>query len=104
MTLDELETDAVAELRQWHADNPEATEPHDAIFEIADNAVPIYTGDLLRLAAENLQLATDEPELGPAFDGKPTPVNIIAANVFEHVEAALWAAWQEDEEADDDAA
>jgi hypothetical protein len=56
--------------------------------------VPIYTGDLLRLAADNLQLATDEPELGPAFDGTPTPVNIIAANVFEHIEQELWQAWQ----------
>lgn len=106
MTLDSLVADAVEELRQWQTDHPDESEPHDAIHEIADTAVPVYTGDLLRLAAENLQLATDEPELGPAFDGTPTPVNIIAANVFEHIEQALWAAWQEmlDEEADDDAA
>jgi hypothetical protein len=30
-------------------------------------------------------MATEEPELGPAFDGKPTPVNIIAANIYEHL-------------------
>ena len=46
----------------------------------------------MELAANNLELATNTPELGPAFDGEPTPVNIIAANVFEAVEAALWQA------------
>ena len=112
MNLYTMVNDAIAELREWRMDNPNETEPHDAIFEIADSAVPVYTGDLLRLAAENLQLATNEPELGPAngcnFDGTPSPVNIIAANVFEHVEQALWTAWREmegeDEEDDDDAA
>lgn len=104
MTLYELECDAIAELRAWHEDHPR-DEPHDAIHEIADTSVPVYTGDLLRLAAENLALATDDPECGPAFDGSPTPVNIIAANVYEHLERKLWDAWQTlEEEADDDAA
>jgi hypothetical protein len=105
MTLYALERDAIAELREWREDHPHE-EPHDAIHEIADSSVPVYTGDLLRLAAENIALATDEPEVGPAFDGSPMPVNIIAANVYEHLERALWDAWQtmEDEEADDDAA
>jgi hypothetical protein len=105
MTLDSLVADATAELRDWRTDNPDEDEPHDAIFEIADSSVPVYTGDLLRLAAEYLPLATDEPELGPAFDGTPTPVNIIASNVFAHIEQALWDAWREmDEEEDEDAA
>jgi len=109
MNLYQLVNDAITELHEWHQDNPDETEPHDQIFEIADSSVPVYTGDLLRLAAENLHLATEEPELGPAngsnFDGTPSPVNIIAANVFEHIEQALWGAWQEmlDEEEDDDA-
>ena len=98
MTLDELVQDAISELREWQQDYQEEDEPHDTIHEIADSSVPIYTGDLLRLAAENLQLATNEPEIGPAFDGTPTPVNIIAANVFEHIETALWKAWHEIEE------
>ena len=110
MNLHELVNDAIAELRDWREDNPTSDEPHDAIHEIADTSVPVYTGDLLRLAAENLHLAVDDPELGPAngcnFDGTNSPVNIIAANVYEHIEAALWEAWQEmlDEEDDDDAA
>lgn len=72
---------------------PSGDEPHDVIHEIADSSVPVYTSDLLALANENNALATDEPELGPAFDGMSTPVNIIAANVYEAVEAALCEAW-----------
>ena len=108
MTLYELERDAIAELREWRLDHPDDDEPHDAIFEIADTSVPVYTADLLRLAVDNLALATNDPVLGPAsgcnFDGTPSPVNIIAANVFEHLEAKLWEAWQtmQEEEDDDD--
>jgi len=105
MNLLQLVTDAIAELREWRADHPD-DEPHDAIHEIADTSVPVYTGDLLRLAAENLHLATDEPELGPAngsnFDGTNSPINIIAANIFEHIESALWDAWEEIEKGVDD--
>jgi len=108
MTLYQIIRDAQQELRDWREDHPDDDEPHDAIFEIADSSVPIYTGDLLRLAAENINLAVDTPECGPAFDGEPTPVNIIAANCFEAIEQALWEEWQaildEEAEADDDAA
>jgi hypothetical protein len=97
---------AIDDLKTWMADNPGNDEPHDEIFEIADSSVPVYNYDLLQLAAENLYLGVDEPELGPAFDGSPTPCNIIAANVFEHVEGELWEDWNdhkddwlEDEEA-----
>jgi hypothetical protein len=102
MTLEQLVSDAIGELREWRDENPGEDEPHDTIFEITDSSVPVYTGDLLRLAAENLHLATDEPELGPAFDGKPTPVNIIAANVFTHIEQALWEAWQQLQDDEDE--
>lgn len=108
MNLYQIIRDAQQELRDWREDHPDEDEPHDAIFEIADSSVPVYTGDLLRLAAENIALATAEPELGPAFDGSPTPVNVIAANVFEAIQEALWEEWQtildEEAEADNDAA
>lgn len=109
MTLRELVSEAVDELRQWRDEHPGDDEPHDAIHEIADQAVPITTFELLKLAIENIALAVDTPECGPAFDGEPTPVNIIGANVYEYLEVALWEAWQamldeEDEEEDDDAA
>ena len=58
-------------------------EPHDVIHEIADANVPVMTHELMLMAADDIDLATAEPELGPAFDGSPTPVNIIAANVYE---------------------
>ena len=61
----------------------------DTISELADGLVPVYTHDLMSLAAENIRLASDEPELGPAFDGSPTPVNIVAANVYEWLTAEL---------------
>ena len=69
-------------------------EPHDTISEAADSNVPIYNGDLLDLAAGDNNLAYVVPELGPAFDGSPTPINIIAANVYEAIEAHLWEWWQ----------
>ena len=62
----------------------------DTIHEIADGLVPVYYSDLLELASDNNDLATDVPEIGPAFDGEPTPVNIIAANVYEWLTAQLW--------------
>lgn len=65
----------------------------DAISEIADGAVPVYTGDLMELAAQNITLATSTPELGPAFGGEPTPVNIIAANVYERLTEVAHDEW-----------
>jgi hypothetical protein len=90
--------DAVSELREWAEENPDCTEPHDQIHEIADSAVPVYTADLLEMASNKISLATSTPELGPAFDGEPTPTNIIAANVYEAIEQELWEAWREIEQ------
>lgn len=57
--------------------------PEDRLSEIADSAVPVYTGDILDAASEDYGLLTTEPDIGPAFDGSPTPVNIAAANLYE---------------------
>lgn len=83
---------------QERLDYLEQDEPHDDIFEIADSNVPVYTGDLLELAADNYDLAFNEPEIGPAFDGSPTPINIIAANVFEGIEHHLWEWWNDNKD------
>jgi hypothetical protein len=75
--------------------------PEDVVHEFADSAVPVYTWDIMQMAANNTSLATDEPELGPAFDGSPTPANIIAANIYEHVAGELYTAlyeWQKEQE------
>jgi hypothetical protein len=94
MNLQQMVNDAITELHEWRVEHPDVDEPHDAIFEIADSSIPVYTHQLLLLAADNCHLATDEPELGPAngsnFDGTPSPINIIASNVFEYIERALW--------------
>ena len=97
-TLYDLTQIAIEDLMTWIEDNPDDDEPHDAMHEIADSSVPVYTYDLLQFAGNNLNLAVDTPELGPAFDGTPTPVNIIAANVYEYIEAALWDKWREIED------
>ena len=64
--------------------------PEDNVHDVADGLVPVYTSDLMQLAADNLLLAIDEPELGPAFDGSHTPANIVAANIYEHLERILF--------------
>lgn len=67
----------------------------DVIHEIADGSVPVYTSELLALACEDNGLGTEEPEIGPAFDGSPTPTNIIAANVYERITADLFEHFEE---------
>jgi hypothetical protein len=62
----------------------------DIVHEIADSHVPIYTGDILAYAVEDWNLAVTEPELGPAFDGTMTPVNLIAANIYEAIIEELY--------------
>ena len=62
----------------------------DDISEIADSAVPTYTSDIMEVAADDITMATTEPDIGPAFDGSPTPNNIIAANIYEAVTQALY--------------
>ena len=63
----------------------DAQYPIDLIHEVADGSVPVYTHDLLQYGANNFDLMVEVPELGPAFDGSPTPANIIAANIYEAV-------------------
>ena len=83
-TLREILNDAADELRdQWSDLSHRERRDLDVIHEIADSNVPIYTSDLLEVAAADISMACNEPELGPAFDGSPTPTNIIAANIYE---------------------
>ena len=100
--LQDLIDGAIEEFKDRIADNPDyyrgGGEPHDDISEIADSSVPVYHSDLLELAIGDNELATSEPEIGPAFDGAPTPVNIIAGNVYEAIEAGLWEYWNENKD------
>src|SRR5262245_49318760 len=106
-TLSGLERDARDELRErWtnHRDDFDSGCESNVIHEIADSCTPIYTSQLLELANADNSLATDEPEIGPAFDGSPTPVNIIAANLYERLCNVLWEEWREIEASDDEEA
>jgi hypothetical protein len=91
--------DAIYELKHSAINDPDTFyqgDPGDVIHELTDSAVPVYTRDLLDLAADFNFLATAEPELGPAFDGSATPINIIAANVYEWIYNALWQSWNDE--------
>lgn len=101
MSLKALTESAIDDLNEWLKENPSAPYPGDEIHEVADAACPVYTYDILKLASDNWELITTEPEIGPAFDGKPTPLNIIAANIYEHLTAALYSRlyeWREEQE------
>lgn len=90
-TLRDILNDARDELKEWMQENEGYT-----------------PGDLMELAADDIDLATTEPELGPAFDGSPTPTNIIAANVYEavsnHLHGIIQEVEDEIEEENEDAA
>jgi len=91
MKLFEIIAQAKEELEERISDTDiDIIDASDAIHEIADSSVPVYNNDLISLAYHDMSLAVDEPELGPAFDGTPTPCNIIAANVYEAITAALY--------------
>ena len=58
----------------------------DAISEIADNNIPIYTYDLLQYASNNFDLI--QPSELQRFN--PSVVNIIQANIYEVLTEALY--------------
>ena len=55
------------------------------ITEIYDSSVPIYNSEIMDLGALP-EVFGHENELGPAFDGSPTPVNIVAGSLYEILE------------------
>ena len=69
-------------------------EPHDCIHEAADGAVPVYNRIILELALDDWELAHTAPDM-PAYDGTPTPVNIIAANIYDALNDHLWEWYNE---------
>lgn len=95
MSLKALTESAIDDLNDWLRENPDEPYPEDAIHEIADAACPVYTYDILKLASDNWELITTVPDTGPAFDGTPTPLNIIAANIYEHLTNTLYIRLEE---------
>ena len=84
-TMWDLEQSLRAEIRENRADILAYKYPEDMVTEMVDMAVPIYTSEIMRLAADDPWLASTEPEVGPAFDGSPTPVNVIAGNIYDRL-------------------
>jgi len=85
-SLDQIISDAKDELQENYRD---VEYPTDLIHEITDSACLMPNYRYLELACENMLLALDTPECGPAFDGSPTPINIIVANLYEAISNGL---------------
>jgi len=100
-TLSELNSLVRGEIQDWVSDNPEDDDiDHDgSLSEIVDRAVPVYNSELLQLAADNNRLATAEPPVRWCLDGTPTPINLITANIYEHLSEIAWGTFAEEREA-----
>jgi len=61
------------------------------LHEYADGGVPTYTADLLSVVASDSDLWSRESELGPAYDGTPTLVNLAAGIVYEALTEHLYS-------------
>ena len=91
-TIQQIIENAKAEFLEQYND---AEYPEDIIAEIADSSVPVYYNHIAQVAADDISLILDEPELGAAsgdnFKGmENTPVAYIAANIYERVQEALF--------------
>ena len=91
-----------SEVRERADELAEDVYPEDTLHEIIDGSVPIYTSDLMDIAADNIDMATLEPEIGPAFDGSSTPVNIVAGNIFDALTVAAYDEWAKIKDETDD--
>lgn len=67
----------------------ERDQPHDMISETADSCCPVYTSTIMQLAANSIELATEESELGGT-----TPLEIISQNIYIALETAQWEWWR----------
>ena len=59
------------------------------ITEMVDSSVPIYNSTIMELGSLS-EVYQHENELGPAFDGTPTPVNILATAIYEILMETAW--------------
>ena len=56
----------------------------DTAHDVADSNTPIYTIDLLKVALDDISIASDVPEV-LCYDGKPTVINILSAVIYERI-------------------
>lgn len=95
--LQQVIENAIEDLKDWMSENP-GDSPSERITEIADESTPIMNWDILQCAEDDMTLALTEPEIGPAFDGTPTAINIIAACIYERLESELWEYYHDHED------
>jgi len=90
-TIEALITEAKEELKDGWKD---ADYPEDLCAEIADSSIPVYYNQVAEIGASDLNLMTEEPELGAAsgsnYKGmQNTAVAFIAANIYERLSNEL---------------
>lgn len=56
---------------------------NDVLGDIADEACPVYNGDIMDTVANDPNIMHREVDV-PAFDGEMTPINVCAAAIYEH--------------------
>ena len=61
-----------------------------AITELVDGSVPTYSAEIMEVAGDS-EVYQHENELGPAFDGSPTPINILATSIYEILQEEAWS-------------
>ena len=84
--LQETIAQAKQELKERFSDEQY---PEDAVHEIADSFVPIYSHELMELASDP-EIFYHENELPPAFDGQATLNNITATAIYELISESLF--------------
>jgi len=89
-SLTQIIEGAKEELQEQLISEPDMEYPEDRIHEITDGTCLMPDYRYLDLAAANNDLATSEPECGPAFDGTATPINIICANLYQRISQELF--------------
>ena len=94
LTLHQLEENLSSELEDDKNEILSSEYSHDRITEIVDGCIPIYHSELLEMASNNTEMATNEPEI-MAFDGHNTPINAIAGNIYQHLQEKAYK-WLDD--------
>ena len=93
--LENILDDAIQELKDT-IKREDIDDIEDAIVEIADGCVPIYTYDLFRYGAENYGTLNDKPEWECGDD----MVKILQTNIYTYLVDGLAEAYEEIKEED----
>ena len=88
--LEDLLDDAIQELKDT-IKREDVDDIEDAMHEIADGCVPIYTYDLFRYGAENYGTLNDKPEWECGDD----MVKILQTNIYTYLVDGLAEAYKE---------